>query len=141
MNLSAEYDKVDTIKHNNAEIDLSSRIRVDSGVVTGSIISQYYDAMISKIISYSPHGRDDAIVTLRNALDRYFIRGLSENSSFVRSLLQNHEFISGRTRTDFVEVHYQSGFSGVELSEEDQRELTAIVIKVSALRNDILVSS
>jgi len=138
---STIYDKVDDVKNGTKDTDLSSNIRVDSGVVAGSIISQYYDAMISKIISYSPNGRVDAISKLRDAIDRYVIRGLRENSSFVRSLLQNPEFISGRTPTNFVEVNYQGGFSGIELSDEDKRELAAIVTSISALKNSMLASS
>ena len=36
-------------------------IRIDTGVVPGTIISPFYDPIISKIISYSPDGRTNSI--------------------------------------------------------------------------------
>jgi propionyl-CoA carboxylase alpha chain len=44
-------------------------IRVDSGVVPGSIVTPHYDPILSKIISYSPTSRELAIRGLEMALD------------------------------------------------------------------------
>ena len=52
------------------------KIRIDSGVVEGSEISMFYDPMISKLCTYS-ETRDSSINEMINALDRYYIEGVS----------------------------------------------------------------
>ena len=51
-------------------------IRIDTGVVPGSIISPHYDPILSKIISYSETSRYAAIEGLGSALDQYLLRGV-----------------------------------------------------------------
>ena len=43
-------------------------ICIDSGVVTGSIVTPHYDPILSKIIAYSPTSREAAIHGLGMAL-------------------------------------------------------------------------
>jgi propionyl-CoA carboxylase alpha chain len=103
------------------------RIRVDSGVLPGSIISQYYDPMISKLIAYSSNNRTEAIDALKGALDRYVIKGIEQNSSFILDVLRKKEFIEGKTPTNFIDLHYPDGFNGVELDSSERAELVAVV--------------
>ena len=51
------------------------QIRLDSGVVPGSIFTLHDDPILSKIISYSPTSREAEIRGLGMALDWYLIRG------------------------------------------------------------------
>jgi hypothetical protein len=44
-------------------------IRIDIGVVPGSIVTPHYDPILSKIIAYSPTSREAAIRGLGMALD------------------------------------------------------------------------
>jgi len=110
------------------------RIRVDSGVLPGSIISPYYDPMISKVIAYSPNNRNESINALRGALDRYVIRGIEQNSSFILDVLRNKYFNEGRTPTNFIDLHYPDGFTGVELDSNERAELVAITAAVNSWR-------
>ncbi len=114
------------------------RIRVDSGVLPGSIISPYYDPMISKLIAYSSNSRNESIKALRGALDRYVIRGIEQNSSFILDVLRSKPFIEGETPTNFIDLHYPDGFVGVQLNSEERAELVAIAATVNLWRRDCL---
>ena len=114
------------------------KIRIDSGVLPGSIISQYYDPMISKLIAYSPNDRMEAISGLKSALDRYVIKGIEQNTSFLLDVLRNDEFKKGNTPTNFIDIHYPDGFTGVQLDSHEQAELVAIVAAVDSWRREYL---
>jgi len=116
----------------------SCEIRVDSGVVPGSIISQYYDPMISKLVAYSPNSREDSIKALSRALDSYRISGIMHNCSFLSDVLRHQAFIDGETPTNFIDLHYPDGFEGVKLSNIQEGELAAIAAKSSFWRGSIL---
>ena len=113
-------------------------IRLDSGVVPGSIISQYYDPMISKLIAHSPDDRAKAIGALRKALNAYVITGIRHNCSFLIDVLRHESFIAGDTPTNFIQAHYPDGFSGVSLSNTECLELAAIAATASIVRGEVL---
>ena len=99
----------------------------------------WYDkAMISKLIAYSPNNRQEAIDTLKTALDQYVINGVEHNIPFISDVLRNDEFVAGRTPTNFIDLHYPDGFSGVALRQEEFSELAAVVTVLSALNRNIL---
>jgi propionyl-CoA carboxylase alpha chain len=114
------------------------KVRVDSGVVPGSIISQYYDPMISKLIVHSPHSRKEAIHALRKALDSYVITGVGHNCSFLLDVLRHESFIAGNTPTNFIQLHYPDGFSSVSMSIREKAEVAAMACSVSRARMYLL---
>ncbi len=118
--------------------DSDCEVRVDSGVVAGSMITQYYDPMISKLIVHSPNSREEAIHGLRKALNRYVIRGIGQNTAFLSDVLKHQAFVDGETPTNFIPMHYPDGFSGVKLSAEEEAEAVAITASVCFWRADIL---
>ncbi|MFV1971918.1 MAG: acetyl-CoA carboxylase biotin carboxylase subunit, partial [Acidimicrobiia bacterium] len=77
-------------------------IRVDSGVVQGSEISQYYDNLIAKLIVT---GRDRAqtIARAKRALVEYEISGVDTTIPAHLIILENEEFLEGRVSTRLVE--------------------------------------
>mmetsp|Transcript_6773 Transcript_6773/g.28534 ORF Transcript_6773/g.28534 Transcript_6773/m.28534 type:complete len:709 (-) Transcript_6773:36-2162(-) len=103
----------------------SDSVRVDSGVVEGSEISMHYDPMISKLISYGKD-RKDAIAHMMAALDRYQIRGVENNISFVRDVMENPRFIEGDLSTKFIQEEYPDGFHGHELEPVQKDQLVAV---------------
>lgn len=113
-------------------------VRVDSGVTCGSMISQYYDPMISKLIAYSPNNRQEAIDTLRAALARYVICGVEHNIPFISDVLRNEDFVAGKTPTNFIDLHYPDGFSGVNLGHTETLELAATVAILSSWNKDVM---
>ena len=120
-------------------------IRVDSGVMAGTIVTSHYDPILSKIIAYSPTSRDDAIRGLGMALDRYLIRGdtVRHNVPFVRDVLRNPDFVAGYTPTSFIETHYPNGFvGGLDcLSGVERCELAVIAREVIGKRVSMLGST
>lgn len=130
--LSVESDTDDE------EEDNSCYIRVDTGVVAGSIISPHYDPILSKIISYSPTSRNNAILSLGSALDQYLLRGVQHNVPFVRDVLRNDDFVRGYTPTGFIDEHYPDGFSGGQLSDKEREELAVIARELFRIREIVM---
>jgi acetyl-CoA/propionyl-CoA carboxylase biotin carboxyl carrier protein len=77
-------------------------IRIDSGVVQGSTISQYYDNMIAKLI-VSGKDRDEAIRRARRALTEFEIGGVDTTIGAHLLILENEDFLEGRVSTRLVE--------------------------------------
>ena len=61
-------------------------VRVDSGVVSGSVVSPFYDSMIAKVIAHAPT-RAGAINKLQRALGRAHLIGPITNRSQLLDLL------------------------------------------------------
>ncbi len=108
----------------------SDNVRVDTGVYEGGEISMFYDPMIAKLISYGPT-RDDAIAHMRDALDRYYIRGLTHNIPFLASLLSKERFVSGKLTTNFIAEEYAGGFVATPPSGNE----AVMLVVIAAIAN------
>ncbi len=82
-------------------------IRDDSGVEAGSVISIYYDPMISKLCAHGPD-RATAIARMARALDEYDVGGIKTNLAFHRLAMKNEAFIRGEYDTGFIALHKAS---------------------------------
>lgn len=60
-----------------------------------------YDPLLAKLIGYG-ESREQAIGRLRRALDEYHIGGIKTNLSLFRRVLQDPDFLSGKTDTGFL---------------------------------------
>ena len=80
----------------------SPRVRVDSGVESGSKVSVYFDPMIAKVISHAPTRRE-AAAKLARGLESTQLHGISNNRDFLVATLRTPEFLAGDTTTDFIE--------------------------------------
>lgn len=121
----------------NASSINDSYIRVDSGVAEGHAVTQHYDPMLSKVISYGPD-RQAAIDGLNQALDEYIIQGVQHNARLVQSVLRHEAFVAGNTPTSFLPAHYPDGFHGVELTGKEQEEFAVAAAVIGANRQDWL---
>jgi propionyl-CoA carboxylase alpha chain len=85
-------------------------VRVDTGVYDGDEISMYYDSMIAKLIT---HGADraQAIGRMREALNRFVVRGVSSNIAFQSSLMRNARFLEGQLHTGLIAEDYPGGYN------------------------------
>jgi acetyl-CoA/propionyl-CoA carboxylase biotin carboxyl carrier protein len=108
-------------------------IRIDSGVVQGSEISQYYDNMIAKLI-VTGQNRDEVIHRARRALTEYEISGVDTTIPAHLAILSNEEFLAGRVSTrlvedgmDFSKVERSTAPSLPEDEELAERNLTVEV--------------
>lgn len=101
-------------------------IRVDTGVTEGSDISMYYDPMIAKLVTWGPD-RQEAIRTMQQALDRYFIRGVDTNLPFVSAIMSHSRFQRGEITTNFIAEEYPDGFQPESIDSGDP-EVTAALM-------------
>jgi len=104
-------------------------VRVDSGVYAGGEVSMFYDAMISKLITYGKT-RQDAIDRMKHALGEYIIEGISHNISFVQAIMDHERFASGNLSTKFISDEYPEGFDGADLDEGKSKILLSVGLYV-----------
>ncbi len=79
-------------------------IRLDSGIVDGSVVSIHYDPMLAKVISYAPTRRQAAVL-LAGALARTRLHGIGTNRDLLVRVLRHPAFLSGATDTAFFDTH------------------------------------
>lgn len=79
-------------------------VRIDSAVYQGYFIPPYYDSMVSKVIAYGKT-REDAIATMKRALDEYVIEGIKTTIPFHTRLLKHPVFQSGQFNTKFLQKY------------------------------------
>ncbi|BCQ07775.1 acetyl/propionyl-CoA carboxylase subuit alpha [Mycobacterium heckeshornense] len=79
-------------------------IRLDSGIVDGSVVSIHYDPMLAKVISYAPSRRQAARV-LADALARTRLHGVRTNRELLVNVLRHPAFLDGATDTAFFDTH------------------------------------
>jgi len=84
-------------------------VRVDTGVYEGDEISIYYDSMIAKLIAHGPD-RERAVARMREALNRFVVRGISTNIAFQAALMRSTRFLEGRLHTGLIAEDYPNGF-------------------------------
>ena len=108
-------------------------VRIDSGVVQGSTISQYYDNMIAKLIVTGPT-RDVAIARAKRALDEYVIEGVDTTIPAHLQILSDDRFLDGEITTrlvedsmDFTDVGRSTAPTLPEDEELSEREMTVEV--------------
>lgn len=80
---------------------VGTQIRIDSGIRCGSVISQYYDPMIAKLIVWG-ESRDQALLGMQQALKHYAIGGLKTNIPFLQAIFNHERFIQANLSTDFL---------------------------------------
>ncbi|MCX7176668.1 MAG: acetyl-CoA carboxylase biotin carboxylase subunit [Proteobacteria bacterium] len=104
---------------------LATRVRVDTGVYEGGEISMYYDPMIAKLVVHGAT-REQAIARMRDALNRFVIRGVSSNIAFQAALMQNPRFISGDFNTGLIAEEYPKGFNAASAPHDDPAMLIVV---------------
>ncbi len=105
-------------------------IRNDTGVFEGGEISMYYDPMIAKLCSWGPD-RKAAVDAMGNALDAFEVEGIGHNLPFLSAVMDHPRFREGALTTAFIAEEYPDGFSGVTVSEDDARVLTAVATQIN----------
>ncbi len=93
-------------------------VRVDTGVYEGGEVSMYYDPMIAKLISYGAN-REEASAHMRSALDRFLIRGVSCNLSFLSALMSHPRFVEGSMNTNMIGEEYPDGVHPADVPHDE----------------------
>ncbi|MBF6175409.1 acetyl/propionyl/methylcrotonyl-CoA carboxylase subunit alpha [Nocardia blacklockiae] len=95
-------------------------VRLDSGVVDGSVVGVHYDPMLAKVISYADT-REEAAHLLAAALQRARIHGLVTNRDLLVRVLRHPAFLAGDTDTAFFATHGLENLSAPLTSERDEQ--------------------
>ncbi|ADB29241.1 Carbamoyl-phosphate synthase L chain ATP- binding protein [Kribbella flavida DSM 17836] len=96
-------------------------LRVDSGVVDGSEVSPFYDAMLAKVIVWGP-SRRAAAGRLARELTAARIHGVRTNRDLLVWVLRHPAFLAGDTDTGFFERYGV----GEPLADKQAQELSAL---------------
>ncbi len=77
-------------------------VRVDSHLYSGYSVPSFYDSLLAKVIAYGKT-RDDAINTMRRALDEMVIEGVPTTIPFHRRIVDDSRFLRGDYQMDLIE--------------------------------------
>ncbi|MFD5175296.1 biotin carboxylase N-terminal domain-containing protein [Nocardia sp. NPDC058379] len=108
-------------------------VRLDTGVVDGSVVGVHYDPMLAKVISYA-ETRAEAAHLLATALQRAKIHGLVTNRDLLVRVLRHPAFLAGDTDTAFFATHDLAALSAPLVSDADE----ALSIVAAALADAAL---
>ena len=79
-------------------------LRLDSGVVSGSVVGVHYDPMLAKVIAWAPD-RTEAARRLASALAGARIHGVVTNRDLLVNVLRHQSFLAGDTDTAYFDKH------------------------------------
>ncbi|MCJ0903991.1 acetyl/propionyl/methylcrotonyl-CoA carboxylase subunit alpha [Rhodococcus sp. ARC_M6] len=77
-------------------------VRVDSGLLAGTVVGSDYDPMLSKVIAHAPD-RGSALRKLDRALAETAVLGVVTNIEFARFLLADPDVIAGKLDTGLLD--------------------------------------
>ena len=83
-------------------------IRVDAGVEAGTRLPAEYDPLLAKLLVHA-EDRATAIARLRRALDETLIGGVQTDAGFLRWLVDDEAFVTGRYDTGLVARRWDRG--------------------------------
>ncbi len=99
-------------------------MRIDTGVVEGSVIGVHYDPMIAKLCTWAPD-RAGAVGAMAQALDAFEIEGIAHNLPFLSAVMANPRFRAGEITTAFIDEAFPGGFAGVQPDADGLRRIAA----------------
>ncbi|MEV1329591.1 biotin carboxylase N-terminal domain-containing protein [Micromonospora costi] len=79
-------------------------LRLDSGVVDGSVVGVHYDSMLAKLVAWAPT-RAEAARTLAGALARAELHGVATNRDLLVRVLRSPAFAAAEVDTGFLDRH------------------------------------
>ncbi|NNJ10023.1 acetyl-CoA carboxylase biotin carboxylase subunit [Chloroflexales bacterium ZM16-3] len=79
-------------------------VRVDSGIRANYAIPQFYDSLLSKLVSWA-ETRPEAIARMRRALAEYEIGGVITTIPFHQAAMAHPTFIGGDLSVNFIGQH------------------------------------
>ncbi|MFB9902970.1 acetyl/propionyl/methylcrotonyl-CoA carboxylase subunit alpha [Allokutzneria oryzae] len=107
-------------------------LRLDSGVVDGSVIGTHYDPMLAKVIAWAPT-RVAAARRLASALAGARLHGPVTNRDLLVNVLRHKKFLAGEIDTSFLETERVMGRLGDDRTER-LAALAAALAETSADR-------
>ena len=77
-------------------------LRLDAGVVDGSVVGAYHDSTLAKLVAWAP-SRQEAARMLASALTRIQLHGVVSNRDLLVRVLRHHAFRTGDLDTGFLD--------------------------------------
>lgn len=81
---------------------VGDNIRVDTHCFKGYFVPPYYDSLIAKLITFG-NNRTEAIKRMQDALNSFIISGIPTTIPFLKFLINQKDFITGKVNTRWVE--------------------------------------
>jgi len=77
-------------------------VRVDDGIESGTLVSQFYDPMLAKVITWGDD-RSEAIRKMIRALQDTVVLGVTTNIPYLLDILSDEGFVQGDISTKFLQ--------------------------------------
>ncbi|AQS41580.1 MAG: Acetyl/propionyl-CoA carboxylase alpha subunit [Candidatus Tokpelaia hoelldobleri] len=111
-------------------------IRLDSGVVSGSIVAPMFDSLMAKLI-VTGRTRQEAIARARRALAEFEIEGVASVLPFHRAVLGEDAFVNDealRVHTRWIETEFAQALEMAARSEPLQTDATRYAVEIDGKR-------
>ncbi|KAL0459502.1 UNVERIFIED_CONTAM: Methylcrotonoyl-CoA carboxylase subunit alpha, mitochondrial [Sesamum latifolium] len=92
------------ILHHYRPVQVSSEVRVETGVEQGDTVSMHYDPMIAKLVVWG-EDRTGALIKMKDCLSKFQVAGLPTNIDFLLKLANHGAFENGEVETHFIDLH------------------------------------
>ncbi len=93
-------------------------IRVDTAMIDGAVIPEYYDSLIAKIASHG-RTREEAIQRLKGALSETIVTGVETTIPLHQTILEDKGFVRGDYHTQFLDNKIATWDFKPQLSAEE----------------------
>jgi pyruvate carboxylase subunit A len=79
-------------------------VRIDGAVYKDYTVPPYYDALLAKL---TVRGRtwEETVSRMRRSLEEYVLRGVKTTIPFMKTIMQEQDFLAGRFDTSYLETH------------------------------------
>ncbi|MCB1291051.1 acetyl/propionyl/methylcrotonyl-CoA carboxylase subunit alpha [Mycolicibacterium sp.] len=129
---------------NRFEAPTGPGVRLDSGVVAGSVIGGQFDSMLAKLI-VSGANRTEALQRARRALDEFHVEGLATVIPFHRAIVADPAFIGDEdgftVHTRWIETEWDNQVEpftgGGAVDEEEAQPRQKVIVEVGGRRLEV----
>ncbi|MDV5224797.1 biotin carboxylase N-terminal domain-containing protein [Providencia rettgeri] len=113
-------------------------VRLDSGVVSGSVIPGTFDSLMAKLIVVG-HSREQAIQRARRALAEFEIEGVASVLPFHRAVMQHADFCEQfKVHTRWIETEFNVDIAPAKRQlPQNNSELTRTFIEIDGKRCEL----
>ncbi|HEX5510633.1 MAG TPA: biotin carboxylase N-terminal domain-containing protein, partial [Actinomycetales bacterium] len=121
-------------------------IRLDSGVVTGDVVSGAFDSMLAKLV-VTGATREQALERSRRALDEFRIEGIPTVLPFDRAVVRDPAFAPEdgspfTVHTRWIETEFDNQippFDGAAAEAEEPEQRETVVVEVGGKRLEVVL--
>ena len=103
--------------------------RVDAGLNSAQEISDAYDPMISKVVTWG-ETRMTAISHMQDALEEYIILGIPTNINFLQAVLHDEDFINNDISTNYCKQNRERLLQNFEEQKQSINSSIALIAAV-----------